>query len=598
MSKPLEDYGFIGNLHTGALVARDGAIDWLCLPRFDGGACFAALLGGAGQGYWQVAPEGGVERTTRRYLDATLVLETTFVTAEGTALLIDFMPLGGDKNETEIVRLVRGVKGRVPMRMTFVPRFGYGRTIPWLRRRDDGLSAVAGPDAVELVTPVALAEREGAVTAAFAVAEGETVPFTLAYHPTLEPQRPVSDPREALADTLTRWRDWIGRCGLPQTDHADAARRSLALLKALTYRPSGAIVAAATTSLPEHIGGKRNWDYRYCWIRDATFTLLTLLHSGYREEARDWRGWLLRAAAGEPSQLQIMYGLTGERDLPERELDWLPGYAGSRPVRTGNGASHQFQLDLFGELIDALYVARREGLEADGDGWRLQRALLDHLETVWERPDQGLWESRGEPKQFTYSKVMAWVAFDRAVRSVENWNLDGPVGRWRELREKIRAQVLERGWNARKGSFVQHYATEELDASALLIPQLGFLPWDDPRVLGTIAAVERELAEDGLVWRYRPGESEGGAFGAEGAFVACGFWLADAYAMTGQRDKALAQFERNAGLRNDLGLLSEEYDPGRKRLIGNIPQALSHIGLVNTAHNLAGGDGPAAKRAG
>ena len=536
MSKPLEDYGFIGNLHTGALVARDGSIDWLCLPRFDGEACFAALLGGAEQGHWRIAPDGGAPRTTRRYLDETLVLETTFVTADGVVALIDFMPLGDGKAETKIVRLVRGVKGRVPV--DFVPRFGYGRTVPRLRRRDDGLSAVAGPDAVELVTPATLVERGGAVTAAFAVAEGETVPFTLAHHSALEAPRPIDDPLEALADTLGRWRGWIGRCRLPRTAHAGAARRSLALLKALTYRPSGAIAAAATMSLPERIGGERNWDYRYCWVRDATFTLLALLHSGHREEARDWRGWLMRAAAGEPSQLQIMYGLVGERDLPERELGWLPGYADSRPVRTGNGASTQFQLDLFGELIDALYVARRESLEADGESWRLQRLLLDHLETVWERPDQGMWESRGAPKQFTYSKVMAWIAFDRAVRSVEGWNLDGPVGRWRELREKIRRQVLEEGWSTKKKSFVQHYGTEELDASVLLIPQLGFLPWDDPRVTGTIAAVERELAEDGLVWRYRPGESEGGAFGEEGAFVACGFWLADAYAMTGQRDKA------------------------------------------------------------
>jgi GH15 family glucan-1,4-alpha-glucosidase len=598
MSKPLGDYGVIGNMNSAALVARDGSIDWLCLPRFDSAACFAALLGGPKHGRWLIAPDDRCCHASRRYLPGTAVLETRFEADAGAATLTDFMPLTEDEEKVDVVRIVRGVRGEMRMAMELTLRFNYGQAVPWVRRRDYGLSAVCGPDAVELHTAVALEGRDMKTRASFTVREGEEVPFTLSYHRSHKTPHFVPDRSESLDRTTSWWREWSKRCRFKGDDDAwrEAVIRSLITLKLLTFQPTGGIVAAPTTSLPEVIGGHRNWDYRYCWIRDSTLTLYALLNAGYREEAEIWRQWLLRAAAGHPEQLHIMYGISGERWLPENEIPWLPGYENSPPVRIGNAAVAQTQLDVYGELMDVLHAAREAELSPLDEAWRLQKALLKHVQTVWREPDHGIWEVRGPARAFTHSRLMCWVALDRAVKSCERFGLDGPVDRWRAVRDEIHVDICKNGFDAQRGTFVQHYGGASLDAALLLIPQVGFLPANDPRVLGTIAAIERELMHDGLVLRYSTDEVNDGVGGSEGAFLACSLWLADAYVMQGRVDDATALFGRLLDLRNDLGLLAEEYDPAGKRLVGNFPQGFSHIGLVNTAYNLIDAHGPAHQR--
>ena len=600
MSKPIEDYGFIGNMLSGALVASDGSMDWLCLPRFDSDACFAALLGTPEHGYWRISPADKIEQSSRRYLPHAPILETTFETEDGKVTLVDFMPLSDDPEKVDVIRLVRGVSGRVAMRMELALRFGYGKTIPWVRRRDYGIHAVAGPDAVELATNVPLRGEDMRTVAEFDVREGDIVPFTLAYHPLHREPHFIGDTQMRLEHTVTWWRDWIRICQLSEFESPawkDAVERSLVTLKALSYHPSGAIVAAPTTSLPEEIGGIRNWDYRYCWIRDATLTLYAFMNAGYFDEAGAFREWLLRAAAGAPDQMQIMYGVGGERRLTEIELPWLPGYKNSLPVRIGNGAYDQIQIDVFGELMDAAHTARKSHLGPSQDAWHFQQALLSRLEGLWREPDKGIWEVRGGRKHFVHSKIMAWVAFDRAIKAVEQSGFSGPVEKWRALRDEIHGEVLARGYDRDRNTFVQYYGGTALDASLLLIAEVGFLPPEDPRFRGTLEAIERELVEDGLVLRYRVEETEDGLIGEEGTFLVCSFWLADAYTMIGRRDDAEALFERLLSLRNDLGLLAEEYHPRLQRQLGNFPQAFSHIGLVNTAYNLRRVSGPAQQRA-
>ncbi|ASY66591.1 Glucoamylase (plasmid) [Sinorhizobium sojae CCBAU 05684] len=600
MSKPIEDYGLIGNMLSCALVARDGSIDWLCLPRFDSDACFAALLGTPENGRWRIAPIDEKASVSRRYRAGTMILETTFETEEGVATVIDFMPLATDEDHVDVVRLVRGDRGRVRMRCEFTLRFGYGNTVPWVQQADFGVRAVAGPDAVELHTPVSLAGEDPHTTAEFTVGAGATVPFVLAWHPSHRREERSKDPRRRLSETEAWWRDWSDRCSFrTEEPHPwrEAVTRSLLVLKALTFAPTGGIVAAPTTSLPEEIGGERNWDYRYCWIRDATLTLYALLTSGYRDEAKAWREWMLRAAAGHPAQLQIMYGLAGERRLTEIELPWLPGYEGSRPVRIGNGAHGQLQIDVYGELLDALHVGRKFQLRPSHEAWNFQKALLEDLQKQWRLAGHGIWEIRGPPRHFTHSKLMAWVAFDRGVRAVEDFGLAGPAEEWKAVREEIRAEILSKGWNKQMQSFVQHYGGTALDASLLLVPLTGFLPPDDARVVGTVEAIRRELVEDGLVLRYRPEDATDGVSGTEGTFLVCSFWLADALTMMGRSNEATELFERLLSLRNDLGLLAEQYDPRASRQLGNFPQAFSHIGVVNTAHNLLSARGPAEQRA-
>jgi len=598
MSKPIEDYGLIGNMMSAALVGRDGSIDWLCLPRFDSAACFAALLGGPEHGRWLITPENRLAQVSRRYLPHTAVLETRFETEEGAVTITDFMPFTEDEDKVDLVRIVRGVGGRVRMTMELTLRFNYGQAVPWVRRRDYGLSAVAGPDAVELHTSIPLEGRDMKTLATFTVDEGQSVPFTLSYHPSHKVPQFVPDRSESLDRTVSRWREWAKHCRFESGNEAwrEAVMRSLVTLKLLTFQPTGGIVAAPTTSLPEAIGGHRNWDYRYCWLRDSALTLYALLNAGYREEAEAWRQWLLRAVAGHPEQLHIMYGVAGERWLPENEVPWLPGYEGSLPVRVGNGAARQVQLDVYGQLLETLHTAREADLSALDEAWRMQKVLLAHLETVWNRPDQGIWEVRGAPKHFTHSRLMCWVAFDRAVKSCERFGLDGPVERWRAIRDAIHADICRHGYDPQRNTFVQHYGGEALDAALLLIPQVGFLPVNDPRVGGTVAAVERELLRDGLALRYPTEDVDDGVGGGEGAFLACSFWLADAYVMLGRIEDATRLFERLLSLRNDLGLLAEEYDHVRGRLVGNFPQGFSHIGLVNTAYNLIGAHGPARQR--
>ena len=600
MGKRIEDYGLIGNMLSCALVARDGSMDWLCLPRFDSDACFAALLGTEEHGRWRIAPADNNVRVSRRYRPGTTILETTFETDEGAATLIDFMPLAADEEHVDVVRLVRGDRGRVRMRCELILRFGYGSTVPWVRRADFGLRAIAGPEAVELHTPVELVSENMRTRAEFSVGEGATVPFVLAWHPSHRMAERDIDPQQRLEETERWWLDWSGICRFGRDEAhpwREAVTRSLITLKALTYHPTGGVVAAPTTSLPEEIGGERNWDYRFCWIRDATLTLYALLTSGYREEAKAWREWMLRAAAGHPGQLQIMYGLSGERRLTEVELPWLPGYEGSKPVRIGNGAAGQLQIDVYGELVDALHVGRKFQLDPSHESWRFQRVLLKDLEDKWRLPDQGIWEVRGPPRHFTHSKLMAWVAFDRAVRAVEDFGLGGPADAWKAERDAIKADILANGWNEERRSFVQFYGGTELDASLLLVPLTGFLPPQDPRVVGTVEAVQRELVEGGLVLRYRPEATPDGLRGSEGTFLVCSFWLADALCMMDRYDEASEIFERLLALRNDLGLLAEEYDPRAGRQLGNFPQAFSHVGLVNTANNLISARGPAEQRA-
>jgi GH15 family glucan-1,4-alpha-glucosidase len=587
MSMRIEDYGLIGDLQTAALVSREGAIDWLCLPRFDSGAVFASLLGSAENGHWTVQPAGKFRSPRRRYSDDTLILETTFETADGAVRLLDFMP--PRETKPDVVRIVEGVRGRVEMRMELALRFDYGSAVPWVRNLDGVLVGIAGPDAVTLRTPVELEGRDMRTYASFSVAEGDRIPFVLTWYPSHEPPPEAADPEAALADTVSYWEDWASRCSHGGHWHDDI-HRSVLTLKALTYAPTGGVVAAATTSLPEALGGVRNWDYRYCWLRDATLTLLALIRSGYTEEAGAWRDWLLRAAAGKPADLQIMYGVAGERRLTEIELSWLAGYEGSAPVRIGNDASRQLQIDVYGEVQDALYQAQQRGLAPSEEGWALRRKLLEWLESGWRGEDEGIWEVRGPRRHFTHSKVMAWVAFDRAVKTVERFGHEGPLDRWRALRKEVRSSILREGFNADRGAFVQYYGSDRLDASLLLIPLVGFLRPTDPRVVGTVEAIERELLRDGFVERYRADDENVGVDGlppGEGVFLPCSFWLAAVRAQQGRYDEALELFERLLSLRNDLGLISEEYDPERKRLVGNFPQAFTHLTLVETAFTLA-----------
>jgi GH15 family glucan-1,4-alpha-glucosidase len=583
----LEDYALVGDLQTAALVGRNGSIDWLCFPRFDSGAVFAALLGDERNGRWLLAPDCRVDRVERRYRDRSLVQELDFHTEHGSVRVTDFMPPRG--TDPDLVRIVEGLEGSVPMRMELVIRFDYGSIVPWVRRLDgDSRIAVAGPDALCLRTPAEVRGENLTTVAELTVAAGERVPFTLTWFPSHhEPPEPI-DPEQALRDTCTFWGDWLSRCSYGGR-YEDAVLRSLMVLKAMTYAPTGGLVAAPTTSLPEQLGGVRNWDYRYCWLRDATFALAALVENGFVEEAGAWRSWLLRAVAGDPDDLQIMYGPAGERRLTELELPWLEGYEGSKPVRIGNGASEQFQLDVYGEVLDVLYQARRRGLPADDSAWALVRKMLENLERRWREPDEGIWEVRGPRRHFTHSKVMAWVAFDRGLRLIEELERVGPADRWRAVRDEIHAEVLERGFDAELGSFVQAYDTKRVDASLLTIPLYGFLPAEDARVRGTVEAVRRELLRDGFVLRYphdEETESVDGLPPGEGAFFLCSFWLVDNLVLLGELDEAQELYERLLGLRNDVGLLSEEYDAGLGGLVGNFPQAFSHIGLVNTALRL------------
>ncbi|CAL9367799.1 Trehalase [Streptomyces sp. enrichment culture] len=599
MTQPIEDYAIIGDLMTSALVGRDGSIDWLCLPRFDSAACFAALLGARENGHWRLAPAAAAEDETctrRAYLDDTLVLETYWDTPEGSVKVVDFMP---QRDEApDVMRIVEGLSGSVTVRSTLRLRFDYGHVVPWVRRVDGERVAVAGPDSAWFRSepPVPTWGEDNSTRSEFTVAAGESVAFVLTWHPSHEPRpRPV-DPRTALRHCIEDWRAWTAQCSY-EGPYREAVTRSLITLKALTYAPTGGIAAAATTSLPEEIGGVRNWDYRYCWLRDSTLTLGSLISTGFLDEARAWREWLLRAVAGNPADLQIMYGLGGERRLPETELPWLSGYENSAPVRIGNAAVDQLQLDVYGEVLDALHLARTAGLPAERQGWRIQLALLDFLERNWRRPDEGLWEVRGPRRHFVHSKVMAWVAADRAVRTLERDPSElGDVERWRAMRDEVHRDVCENGYDPERNTFTQFYGSRELDAATLLIPRVGFLPPDDPRVIGTVDAVRAELGSNGgLVRRYSTeGPSVDGLPGDEGAFLACSFWLADALHLTGRDKEARELFERLLAVRNDVGLLAEEYDPVSDRQLGNFPQAFSHIGLVNTILTLGTPGGPPA----
>jgi GH15 family glucan-1,4-alpha-glucosidase len=584
---PIEDYALLGDLHTAALLSREGSIDWLCLPRFDSGACFAALLHDESAGHWRIAPAAGGPATRRGYRDDTLIVDTEWDTDEGSVRVTDFMPPRGEA--ADLVRVVEGLSGRVPMRMRLVIRFDYGGVVPWVRRDSAGLIAIAGPDTLCLSTPIDLHGDHLSTVAEFDVAAGDKVPFVLTHMLSHELDSLRAQAGPALRDTEEFWKGWINRCTY-RGPWKDAVRRALITLKALTYDPTGGIVAAATTSLPEDIGGVRNWDYRYCWLRDATFTLQALLGTGYIDEARAWRDWLVRAVAGDPAKLQIMYAVDGARRIPELTLDWLRGYEGSRPVRIGNDAAGQFQLDVWGEVLDGLHLARATGMEAVDTAWDIQRALLDFLEGHWDDPDSSLWEVRGPRRHFVHSKVMAWAGVDRAVHSVEAQGLDGPVDKWREMRDRIHADVCEHGYDPDRQTFTQFYGSRGLDAALLLIPRVGFLPWNDPRVVGTVEAVQRELSIDGFLLRYRPDADGGvdGLPGSEGAFLACTFWLVNALHGIGRREEAQKMFVRLLGLRNDVGLLSEEYDTTAQRQVGNNPQAFSMVGLVNTARQLSG----------
>jgi GH15 family glucan-1,4-alpha-glucosidase len=584
VSNKIEDYGLIGDCETAALVGRDGSIDWLCWPTFDSDACFAALLGTRKNGRWLIAPAGEARRISRRYWDDTLILETRFETATGSVAIVDFMPPRG--NASDVVRLVRGVQGSVNMQMELVIRFGMGVDIPWVRRVDGALLAICGQDMTVLRTPAAIRGEDMTTRADFAITEGETIPFVLTYGPShLALPAPI-DPERALQETEDFWTEWCSHCSY-DGDNRDLVLRSLITLKALTYAPTGGIVAAPTTSLPEKLGGGRNWDYRFCWLRDATYTLLALMNSGYTEEALAWYNWLLRAAAGAPANMQIMYGIMGQRRLLEWEVDWLSGYEGARPVRVGNAAHGQLQLDVYGELVDALYQARLAELKLDETSWALGRAILEHLEEVWDQPDHGIWERRGERKHYVFSKVMTWVAFDRAVKAVERFKLDAPLDRWRVLRDEICRDICERGFDREQNAFVEYYGSHLLDASLLLLPSVGFLPATDPRILGTVAAIEKYLVRDGFVLRHDPRGVSEEQQPIEGAFLACSFWLADVFVLAGEVGKAEAMFERVVAVANDLGLLAEEFDPGVGRQTGNFPQALTHIAMINTAHNLS-----------
>ena len=584
-ARRIEDYALLGDLQTAVLVHRTGSIDWCCFPRFDSGACFAALLGEPEHGRWLLAPATESRRIERRYRPQTLILETIHETADGSVRVIDFMPPRG--KAPDIVRIVEGISGRVPMRSELIIRFDYGHIVPWVRRIDDTRVAIAGPDALCLRTPVDVHGEAMTTVSEFVVAPGDRVPFVLTWFPSHEAIPDSVDAEVALTDTESYWLEWADADQDPGP-HQEDIHQSLLVLKALTYAPTGGIVASPTTSLPERIGGVRNWDYRYCWLRDASLTLLAMLNAGYRDEASDWREWLLRAVAGDPGEVQILYGVAGERRLEERIIPWLPGFADSQPVRVGNAASHQRQLDIYGELLDAAYQTLAQGIESSEFGWSLIKRLLAWLADHWQEADAGIWEVRGPLRDFTHSKMMAWVAFDRAVRIQEEFGRDGPVDRWRELRDEIRDQVLRCGWSERKQAFTQSYGSDELDASILLMPIVGFLPADDPRFVSTVAAIQRELSVDGLLLRYRSQDEQhvDGLPAGEGVFLACSFWLVEVLAMQGRLDEAQALFDRLLGLRNDLGLLSEEYDPRAGMQLGNFPQAFTHLALVQAALTL------------
>jgi GH15 family glucan-1,4-alpha-glucosidase len=580
VSRPIEDYALLSDLQTAALVSRDGSVDWLCVPRFDSGACLAALLGDARNGRWRIAPVAEAVSSTRAYRGHSLILETEVATAEGAVRLIDFMPPRG--TDPDVVRIVEGVRGEVAMSSELAIRFDYGAVVPWVRRTEGGRVAVAGPDAVFFATPAETRGENLQTISEFTVRPGDRVPFVLTWFPSYRGGPASVDPEQALRDTEDYWREWSDGCTY-EGEWREDVLRSLMVLKGLVYQPTGGIVAAPTTSVPELLRGVRNWDYRFCWLRDGTLTLLAFLEAGLSEEAEAWRAWLLRAAAGNPDKLQMVYSVTGERRLTELELDWLPGYEGSRPVRTGNDACTQLQIDVYGEVMAALFQAREHGIEVDESAWSLQRLLLEHLEELWHEPDEGIWEIRGPRRHFTHSKAYAWVAFDRAVRSVERQGLDGPVDRWRTVRDEIHAEVCRKAFDTRLGSFTQFYGSGTVDASLLLLPLIGFLPVDDERILGTIAAVERELVVDGFVRRYRTEDDVDGLPAGEGVFLPCSFWLAEALAVTGREAEARTYFQRAVRAQNDLGLLAEEYDPRAKRLLGNFPQAFTHLALVSAA---------------
>jgi GH15 family glucan-1,4-alpha-glucosidase len=582
---PIEEYGLIGDCRTAALIGRNGSVDWMCWPRFDSASCFSALLGNASHGRWLIESASAGATSTRSYRGDTMVLETVVETTTGSFAIIDFMPVGAP--ESSLIRIVEGRGGHSAVRMNLILRFDYGSSIPWVTRLPDetGIVAIAGPNLAVLRSTTELRGESMSTAASFTLREHERVSFVLTFGPSYGPLPAGPDPDSALRDTEAFWREWAARCTYRGNRRAVVVR-SLLTLKAMTYVETGGIVAAPTTSLPEQLGGARNWDYRYCWVRDATLTLEALMGAGYYEEARDWRNWLLRAVAGSPNDLQIMYGIAGERRLAEWEVPWLPGYQGAAPVRIGNAAAGQLQLDVWGEMSDALHLACEGGLASSGPAWSLLRGALEHLETIWNAPDDGIWEVRGGRQHFTHSKIMAWVAFDRAIKDAEKWAYEAPLKRWRAVRDEIHRTVCEKGYNARRGSFTQSFGSEELDASLLLIPTVGFLPAQDPRTAGTIAAIERELLSDGLVLRYRTASGADGLPSGEGTFLACSFWLADAYQLQGRLAEANALVDRLLGLRNDLGLLSEEYDTLAKRQVGNFPQAFSHLALVRTVLSL------------
>jgi GH15 family glucan-1,4-alpha-glucosidase len=587
----IEEYALLGDMRTAALVDRNGSVDWMCLPRFDTPACFAALLGNAEHGHWLLRPERDSKTIERRYRDGSLILETVHRVEGGAVRLIEFLAIDGSL--PRLVRIVEGVEGEVPMWTQLVVRFDYGSVVPWSRRTEDCQLYVGGPDALRLYSPVRVHGENFTSVAEFRVKAGERIPFVLAFQPSHEPAAPPPDAAEMLQRTERTWRAWSEKCTY-RGAWREAVLRSLLTLKALIYAPTGGIIAAPTTSLPEALGGVRNWDYRFCWLRDAAYALYALLMTGYREEAIAWRDWLLRAAAGRPQDLRIVYGVRGERRLLERELPWLPGYQGAAPVRIGNGAASQFQLDVYGEVMDVLGLAGDFGIDSDENAWQVQKVLMDFLESNWQLPDEGIWEVRAGKQQFTHSKVMAWRAFDRAVKSVERLGLEGPVARWRTLRDEIHADVCRNGFHAGRNAFVQTYGSDALDASLLIIPLIGFLPADDPRMRSTVAAIERELMTDGLVYRYASREENvDGLPPGEGVFLPLCFLYADNLALQGRRPEAIACFERLLGMANDVGLLSEEYDPILGRMLGNFPQALTHVGLVNTAIQLSGAAGTA-----
>jgi len=583
MSLRIEDYGLIGDCQTAALVGIDGSIDWLCLPSFDSAACFASLLGGPGKGRWLIRPVEPAVAVRRRYRDDTLILETDFETATGAFTLVDCMPPRG--REPDVVRQVIGRRGTVQIRMELTIRFDYGSIVPWVQRDERGIHAVAGPDTLILETPVKLRGEDFTTVADFSVSAGEEIPFVLTWYPSHESPPPPINVQQAIQHTETWWRDWSAKCNY-DGPWREAVMRSLITLKALTFAPTGGILAAATTSLPEKVGSVRNWDYRFCWVRDATFTLYALLNSGYKTEAKEFRNWLLRAVAGHPAEMQIMYSILGARRLVELELDWLDGYEGSRPIRTGNAAWKQFQLDVYGEVVDMLYLSRRTGLPESEAAWQFEKTVLRFLEDAWHQPDEGIWEVRGPQRHFTHSKVMAWVAFDRAIKTVESWGEEGPIDRWRRVRTEIHHDVCNNGFNPSLGCFTQYYGSDLLDASLLMIPLVGFLPAEDSRVKGTVDAIERHLMNNGFVRRYAPQKEVDGLPQGEASFLPCSFWFVDNLALMGRKNEAVEMFERLLSIRNDLGLLAEEYDADSQRQLGNFPQAFSHVGLVNSARNL------------